>query len=37
MGFTGGEGQGEGEHEGSSSYILVVLSELEVAGGELST
>jgi hypothetical protein len=37
MGFTGGEGQGEGEHEGSSGYTLVVLGELEVAVGGLST
>jgi hypothetical protein len=37
MGFTGGEGQGEGEHKGSSGYTLVVLGELEVAGGGLST
>jgi hypothetical protein len=37
MGFTGGEGHGEGEHEGNSGYLLVVLGELEVAGGERST
>jgi hypothetical protein len=37
MGFTGGEGQGKGEHEGSLGYFLVVLGELEVAGVELST
>jgi hypothetical protein len=37
VGVAGGEGQGEGEHEGASSYLLVVLERLEVAGDELPT
>jgi hypothetical protein len=37
IGLAGGEGQGEGEHEGISGYPLVVLEGLEAAGGGLST
>jgi hypothetical protein len=36
-GLAGGEGQGEGEHEGTLSYPPVVLEGLEVAGGRLPT
>jgi hypothetical protein len=37
VGVAGGEGEGEGKHEGTSSYLLVVLEGLEVAGDELPT
>jgi hypothetical protein len=37
MGVAGGEGQGEGEHEGTSGYPPVVLEGLEVAGDGLPT
>jgi hypothetical protein len=36
-GLAGDEGQGEGEHEGTSGYPPVVLEGLEVAGGGLPT
>jgi hypothetical protein len=36
-GVDGGEGQREGEYEGTLSYLLVVLERLEVAGDELPT
>jgi hypothetical protein len=32
-----GEGEREGEHEGTSGYLLVVLEGLEAAGDELPT